>query len=532
MKIFLFALLFLIFLPTGVYANEPVIRSHAGVVIDFDTGEILFEQNADIQRPPASIAKVMTAFIVYEEIAAGNMSLQTLIPISHNAARVSSSAEYQGNIVPLRAGSEHTVETLMYLTFLPSSNGAPVAFAEFISGSEEAFVERMNQTAVELGIRATFQNSHGAVDGRDLMDAIGIAVLTAVFIERHPDILRISKATTYDFAGRTFRNTNLLLTARPFAGADGFKTGTTNRAGRNLVATAERNGRRVVAVQMGAPSQEARYTDIINLMEFGFIEAARRDDWRAMAENERLEILRLEAEWEAALQREILASRIRVFIDGEEVPYSTEFHRIMYGTAVAAASPFFRALGVSYLIEENGNILVKTDEGRDVLFLSGQDLIFAEGRFYESFAPRTVGDEIFVPIRFALDALGSYDMVWHGEANTIFISSAYYEFDEEAAFEMVVIYDVFDDLYAASVFDVRFFSTWMTVIFAGGAVGCFLAASGKHIFLWAVEVAKKFPGGFSGKESKQSPAPGIIFEEANRLKELRLKSRRRRRLAG
>ena len=531
MKAAFFTLLFLIFAPFTVYANEPSVRSHAAVVLDFETGEILFERNGDILRPPASIAKVMTAFIVYEEIAAGNMTLQTLIPISSNAARVSSSAEYQGNIVPLRAGSEHTVETLMYLTFLPSSNGAPVAFAEFISGSEEAFVELMNQTAVELGIRATFQNSHGAVDGRDLMDAVGIAMLTSVFIERHPDVLRISKATAYDFAGRTFRNTNLLLTARPFAGADGFKTGTTNRAGRNLVATAYRNGRRVIAVQMGAPSQEARYTDIINLMEFGFVEAARRDEWRALAESERLEILRLEAEWEAALQREILASRIRVLVDGEEVGYGNEFHRLMYGNAMAAAPFFFDALGVSHFIEENGNILVTTDEGREILFLAGQDLIFTGGRFYESFAPRTVGDDIFVPVRFTLDMLGNYETVWHGESNTLFINSAYYDFDEEAALEMVVVYDVFDDVYVNPVFDARFFSTWSIVIFAGGAVGCLLAASARHLVFFVVGFVKKLPKTVLGKEEKNL-VPAIVFEEANRLKELRLKSRRRRRLAG
>ena len=530
MKVVFFAFLLLIFSHSSVLANEPIIRSHAAVVLDFDTGEIFFEQNADILRPPASIAKVMTAFIVYEEIAAGNLSLDTLIPISHNAARVSSSAVYQGNIVPLRAGSEHTVDTLMHLTFLPSSNGAPVAFAEFLSGSEEAFVDRMNQTAIDIGIRATFQNSHGAVDGRDLMDAVGIAKLTALFIERHPDILRISEAISYDFSGRTFRNTNLLLTARPFAGADGFKTGTTNRAGRNLVATAERNGRRVVAVQLGAPSQDARYTDIINLMEFGFIEAARRDEWRAMAETERLEILRLEAEWEEAMQREILASKIRVFLDGVEVPY-VEFHRIMYETAMAAASPFFAALGVSYFIEENGNILVSQEEGREVLFLSGQDLIFAEGRFYESFAPRYVGDEIFVPIRFALDVLGNFDIVWHGETNTILISSAYYDFDEEMVIDMVV-YVPAGGTYSNQVFDPRFFSTWMVVIVAGSAMGCFFAASAKHIAMWIMEVVLKIPKIFVKKDMGKSLDSGIIFEEAMKLKQLRMKSRRRRRLAG
>ena len=299
--------------PLGENVLQPDIRSPAAIVIDFDTGEVLFEQNSNEPRHPASMTKSMTAFIVYEEIARGNLTLDTLVPISENAARISTGARYQGIRFPLNAGAEHTVDTLLHLTMVVSSNAAPVALAEFISGTEEAFVEKMNETARELGMWSEFQNAHGAVDGiGHLTDAYSMARLVYEFIHRYPDILRITSRGSFEFQGSTVYNTNLLLRTRPLRGADGFKTGTTIAAGRNLSSTAYRDGSRVIAVQMGAPSQQSRYDDSYALLEFGFLEVSRRDAFAALPEQKRLELLRLEQQWQEALRQEVLASRIRL----------------------------------------------------------------------------------------------------------------------------------------------------------------------------------------------------------------------------
>ena len=474
------AVAILLFVPVEAEANQPSIRSRAAIVLDFDTGEILFEYNAHDARAPASMTKAMTAFVVFEEIAAGRLSLDDYVTISQNAARVSSEPQYQGITIPISAGTRHTVDSLLHFALLPSSNAAPVALAEHISGTEAAFVELMNQTAAEIGMWSEFQNAHGSLDQGHLSNAYSFARLAYVFIHRHPDILRITSSRSFVFQGITYNNTNLLLRTRPFPGADGFKTGTTQAAGRNLTATAVRNDRRIIAVQLGAPSQDARYTDIINLLEFGFAEAARRDEWRAMEEEERQEVLRMEAEWEEAMRREILASRITVIVDGEEVGYNNEeFHRIMYNIAMVQAGPFFETLGVRHYTLENGNIFVSTNDGRDILFLAGQDLIFSNGSFYESFVPQYVGDEVFIPIRHTANILG-LNLTWHGETNTIFLSTVADEQMELAMELSAFAQEVHSEANNPVVFNERFFIAWMVVILVGGAISCFIVATAKY----------------------------------------------------
>ena len=414
--VFLFALSLLILTP--VTAEAANIRAAAAIVIDFDHGEIIFEQDIHTARPPASMTKIMTAFIVYEEIAAGNLTMDTMVTISQNAARVSGGREYQGMRFPLQAGSSHSIDTLLHLIMLPSSNGACVALAEHISGSEEAFVDLMNETAASLGLWSDFRNSHGAVLHHTNAYSVGWLVYT--FIQRHPDILRITSTANMTFNNNSVNNTNLLLRTRPFAGADGFKTGTTIEAGWNLASTAVRDGRRIIVVTMNSPSNEWRYNDAHALLEFGFIEAARRDTIRRQTEEERAEAERLEAEWQEQLRREIEASRISVTVNGNPVLFD-QFPRIIYGLAFAPYKPLLDAMGVKYHQEENGNILIGTNNGSQVLLLAGQDLIYAENRFIPSFSPQLVGDEIFVPLRYVADVLG-FENSWEGETRTVHLT--------------------------------------------------------------------------------------------------------------
>lgn len=254
----------------------PSITAQAAIVMDYETGDVLWGRDIDTRRAPASMTKNMTAFLVYEEIAAGRLSFDTMIPISQNAERISRQWDWGGRYV--RAGQSHSVETLLRLIMLPSHNGACIAVAEYISGSEAAFVGLMNQTAARLGIDAEFGDSFGASAGNRI-SARAMATLVRTFIQTHPDILRITQMTSFTFAGGRTPNTNLLLPGNSFftAGADGFKTGTGAAAGHCLSATATRNGRRVITVIMNAPHNNGRYGDTRNLFNFGFAELERRD---------------------------------------------------------------------------------------------------------------------------------------------------------------------------------------------------------------------------------------------------------------
>jgi len=406
-------------LSTPLTSSAAYIRAAAAIIIDFDYGEIIFEQDIHTARPPASMTKIMTAFIVYEEIAAGNLTMDTMVTISQNAARVSSDRRYQGMRFPLQTGSTHTIDTLLHLIMLPSSNGACVALAEHISGSEEAFVELMNETAESLGLWSDFRNSHGAMLHHT--NAYSVGWLVYNFIQKHPDILRITSTASMRFNNSDVNNTNLLLRTRPFAGADGFKTGTTVEAGWNLASTAERDGRRIIVVTMNSPSNEWRYNDTHALLEFGFVEAARRDLLRRQTEAERAEAERLEAEWQEQLRREVEASRISVVVNGSPISF-TQFPRVMYGLAFASHEPLLDAMEIEYHHETNGNILIGTNNGSQVLLLAGQDLIYTDNKFIPSFSPQMVEDEIFVPIRYVADVLG-YEIHWHGPTRTVYISS-------------------------------------------------------------------------------------------------------------
>ena len=260
------------------YSTAPSVNAQAAIVIDYATGDVLWGRDIDTRRDPASMTKNMTAFIVYEEIAAGRLSLDTLISVSANAERASRQWDWGGRYI--RAGQQHTVETMLRLIMLPSHNGACVAMAEHISGSEAAFVVLMNQTAERLGVNAHFINSHGAAAG-NRVSTRGMAILVREFIQTHPDILRITRMNSSPFMGGTMPNTNLLLPGGSFftAGADGFKTGTTAAAGHCLSATATRDGRRVITVIMNAPHNNGRYHGTQNLFNFGFSQLQHRDNF-------------------------------------------------------------------------------------------------------------------------------------------------------------------------------------------------------------------------------------------------------------
>jgi len=260
----------------------PNVTARSAIVMDYETGDILFSRDIDTLRSPASMTKIMTAFIVYEEIAAGHLTFETMIRVSANAERISRAYDWGGRYV--RAGSSHSVETMLRLIMLPSHNGACIAVAEHISGSEAAFVRRMNDTARRLGLRGHFGDSFGSTG--NMLSARDVAALTREFIRSYPDILRITRMVSTGFAGGTAPNTNRFLHSNTqfwgdadfFRDVDGFKTGTSSSAGPCLSSTAMRDGRRVIVVVMNSAGPATRYHDSRALINFGFSELIRRDN--------------------------------------------------------------------------------------------------------------------------------------------------------------------------------------------------------------------------------------------------------------
>lgn len=268
--ILLLALLFTQAALAAPAPQEPSVTAASAIVMDYDTGEVLYAKDADTMRVPASMTKVMTAYIIFEELEAGNLTLDTMVPISAENAQKSRDAKNYPASVPLTAGSSVSVDTLLKLIMIPSASASCIVMAEYISGSEEAFVQRMNVAAQRLGMTAEYENSHGA--HVHYLTARSQAILVRAFIDRFPQILDYTSLTGVSFNGKWYPNTNKLLPGLDYAydGVDGFKTGTISAAGYCLSATAVKNGRRIISVVMKSSNDETRHTDSAALLDYGF----------------------------------------------------------------------------------------------------------------------------------------------------------------------------------------------------------------------------------------------------------------------
>ncbi|MCL2187251.1 MAG: stalk domain-containing protein [Defluviitaleaceae bacterium] len=373
--------------------GAPNISASIAVVMDYHTGEILYEREMERRWIPASMTKSMTAFITYLEIEAGNLTPDTRIRVSAGAAAFSSDRRQQGSFVPLPAGEYISVEILLQLLMLPSANAAAVVLAEHISGSEAVFVARMNEVAAELGMYSSFTNSHGALPHHT--NAYSIAILTREFISRFPDILRITAIPHMHFNGVRYNNTNFLLPGAsvPFAGTDGFKTGTLRQAGWNHSVTAERDGRRVIAVVMNAPDNASRHGDARRLLQFGFDEIERREAERA--------------------------ERIRVFMDGRLFPLDTP-PTVKHGEALLPIRAVFEQLG--YTVEWQGvHMLAQLTHpnGDNITFFIGRNLAIVNGDVFVGETPaQIINGSIFVSMEFVAHATNT-QVTWDMETGVI-----------------------------------------------------------------------------------------------------------------
>lgn len=261
----------MVILPSVPEAAAIQFSASAAYVMDADTGETLYEYNADVRRTPASMTKVLTSYIVFQELEKGTLTLDTDVPVSSHARAISYDSSYPLS-VPLTQSS-YPLNTLLTLLHVPSASGAAVALAEKVSGSESAFVERMNKTAKELGLDAQYYCVHGC--GPNKITARSQAKLTQHFIHTYPDVLKYTSQSSVYFEGNTYNNGNKLLGS--YEGCDGFKTGTYDDSGYCLDSTAVRNGRRVIAIAMNASNNSTRISDSATLLNEGFRVLAERD---------------------------------------------------------------------------------------------------------------------------------------------------------------------------------------------------------------------------------------------------------------
>ncbi|HHX71700.1 MAG TPA: D-alanyl-D-alanine carboxypeptidase [Clostridiales bacterium] len=261
-----FVLLFLLFLPlfpnsetepiVTALVSEPRVSAQSYVLMDADTGKIWAAIKPDVRLPIASTTKVMTAYVAIV-LSEGDLSQKLTATDAH--VRVEGSRMY------LRAGESLTLEELLYGLMLASGNDAALTIAEGLSGSVDAFVAEMNRMAQTLGLKDThFTNPSGLPDDNHYSTAQDMAKLMAVAM-RDPTFAKITGTREKVLTGRTVANHNRLL--KTYAGLDGGKTGFTKAAGRCLITTAARNGRRLVVVTLNAPSD---WKDHTALYDYGF----------------------------------------------------------------------------------------------------------------------------------------------------------------------------------------------------------------------------------------------------------------------
>jgi len=235
----------------------------ARLVVDAETGQILVANKANAAWYPASLTKLMTAYVVFSEIKAGRLALDTQITVSANAAGQPPTK------FGLKKGQKLTVKQALQAMLVTSANDAAVALAEQVGGSESGFVQRMNAAAQALGMIGTrYQNPNGLPNDGQVTTARDIAVLAVHLIQDFPDHYEMFGQRQATIAGRSLPTVNALLTSYP--GADGMKTGFTCGSGYNIVGSALHNGRRLVAVLLGAHDRGQRTAMVRKLLDSGF----------------------------------------------------------------------------------------------------------------------------------------------------------------------------------------------------------------------------------------------------------------------
>ncbi|MEW6376463.1 MAG: D-alanyl-D-alanine carboxypeptidase family protein [Thermodesulfobacteriota bacterium] len=237
--------------------------SQSAVLMDGLTGQVLYEQNPHLRIPPASFVKVMTLYLAYDAIRAGQLKPDDMVTISEKAWRI------QGSKMFIKVGERVKVEDLLKGIAIASGNDACIALTEHMAGSEDVFVLKMNEKARLLGLKdSQFKNSHGMPADDQYTTALDMAILSKRYIENHPEALALHSTVEFEYNGIRQENRNTLLQKN--IGVDGLKTGHIEESGYHLTATAKRHGQRMIAVVMGCDKMKKRAPEAQKLLEYGF----------------------------------------------------------------------------------------------------------------------------------------------------------------------------------------------------------------------------------------------------------------------
>ena len=241
----------------------PAVAARAYILMDYDSGQVLAESKADARMEPASLTKLMTSYVLYQQLEEGRIKPGDLATVSQRAWRMEGSRSF----VPV--GRQVSVEDLLKGMIVQSGNDATVALAEYAAGSEDVFVSMMNREAKRLGLTGThYMDSTGMPDPQHYTTARDLAMLTRAIIHDFPNHYQLYSLKQFTYNGITQRNRNLLLWRD--TSVDGVKTGHTESAGYCLVASARQNGMRLISVVLGTDSEAARADESEKLLSYGF----------------------------------------------------------------------------------------------------------------------------------------------------------------------------------------------------------------------------------------------------------------------
>ena len=266
------------------------IGAESAILVDADTGKVLYAKNPDMALPPASMTKMMTEYLVWEAVETGKINWDTTTQISDYPYSISANPSFSG--IGLRQNIDYTVQSLYEAMAINSDNATTIALAELIAGSEGEFVKLMNQKAEEMELpEYKFVNTTGLEnsslgenhpegtdpDGTNLLSARSAALLAYHLVNDYPESLEISKIPETDFDDQTITNWNWMLPHEGdnlskyyYEGMDGLKTGFTDLAGYCFTGTAEKSGNRLIAVVMKTDSEDQRFKETARLFDYGF----------------------------------------------------------------------------------------------------------------------------------------------------------------------------------------------------------------------------------------------------------------------
>ena len=247
----------------GAATRRGPVQARSVILLDLDTVTVLYEQDADRKVPPASLTKILSMYVVFDSLRAGQLSLSDKVTISRAAAKTG------GSRMGLRAGEKLSLDKLLYGMAVASGNDASCAVAEHVAGSQAKFVRMMNAKAQKLGMsRSAFATVNGLPAKGQMTTARDMLTLARNYIAMYPQALRYHSTRSITHRGHTAVNRNPLLGS--YRGADGLKTGWTTASGYNIITTARRGKTRLLAVLLGAGNSQVREREIQRLMDAGF----------------------------------------------------------------------------------------------------------------------------------------------------------------------------------------------------------------------------------------------------------------------